>query len=95
MPRMSSCGSITHITTDGLVNKITPTGYASVFLLQWRSRGEGVGEGAIIVCIEICMLALIISGPCLSSIVTELRPTPYKGITKIKLGVIVHKARLF
>ena len=54
-----------------------------------------MGEGAIIVCIEICMLALIISGPCLSSIVTELRPTPYKGITKIKLGVIVHKARLF
>ena len=82
MPRMSSCGSITHITTDGLGTKITPTGCASVFLLQWRSSGEGVGEGAIIVCIEVCMLALIISGPCLSSIVAELRPAPYKGNNK-------------
>ena len=82
MPRISSCGSITHITTDGLGTKITPTGCASVFLLQWRSSGEGVGEGAIIVCIEVCMLALIISGPCLSSIVAELRPAPYKGNNK-------------
>ena len=44
MPCMSSCGSITHITTDGLGTKITPTGCASVFLLQWRSSGEGVGR---------------------------------------------------
>ena len=85
-----------HTTTDRLAT-ITPTS-ANVYFYCLHSGGvEGKEWGRepswfvyIIVCIRICMLALIISGPCISSILTEY-PAHFvcrQPNNKIGLGVI-------
>ena len=68
---MLSYSTNTHTITDRLANEITPTG-ANVYFYCLHSGGvEGKEWGRepswfvyIIVCIKICMLALIRSGPC-------------------------------
>ena len=78
---MLSYSTNTHTTTDRLANEITPTG-VNVYFYCLHSGGVGEKEWGrepswfvyIIVCIKICMLALIISGPCSRSIVTEYPP---------------------
>lgn len=85
-----------HTTTDRLAT-ITPTG-ANVYFYCLHSGGVEEEEWGrepswfvyIIVCIRICMLALIISGPCISSILTEY-PAHFvcrQPNNKIVLGVI-------